>query len=321
MTRRLTLALLAASLAAYACRSEAPAPKPAESAPPAAAVAGDAPSPLAAYLPSSGTPAGWARTKPVQAYGPDNLWEFINGAAETYVSYGFQQALGTGFSHTGADVGVEIYEMAGTLHAFGIFAQERPPSAQALSAGEDAYANGNVVVFRKGACYAKLIAPASSQPGLAALTALAGSLAAKIPAGAPLPPALSAFPSANLVPNSRRFVPRDVLGQQGLVNGFEASYQEGNAVSRLVAIPFDTAKNAASAFASYRAFVSQSAKTSPAPRGTGDEAFSGTDTTHGHVLAARSGATMAISLGAQTEATAASLVGGYLRAAAAQDKR
>jgi hypothetical protein len=317
---RLTILVLLSALAAGACRREAQ--TPAQSGPPPAApAAADALSPLAAFLPPPGTPDGWTRTKPVQAYGPDNLWEFIDGAAETYVSYGFQNALSAGFTHAGAEVSLEVYEMADSVHAFGIYAQERPPSPQAVAVGDEGYANSNVLVFRKGACYVKIIAPRPDQPGVAAMTALAGHVAGSIPAGGPLPAELAAFPAKNLVPNSTRFLPKDVLGQRHLANGFEASYQDGATLSRLVVVPFASAKEAADAFARYRAFVSDGGKVRTAPRGAVDEAFSGDDRFSGRVFAARAGTTMAISLGAQADGAAASLVGEYLRAARGQDKR
>ena len=75
------------------------------------------------------------------------------------------------------------------------------------------------------------------------------------------------------------------------------------------------------AFARYRTFVAGGGQLRPAPKGTADEAFFGDDKFSGRVFAARAGATVAISLGAQAEATAASRVAGCLRAAQGQDKR
>ena len=115
-----------------------------------------------------------------------------------------------------------------------------------------------------------------------------------------------------------RFVPKDVLGQRDLVNGFEASYQDGPATSRLVVIPFASAGEAAASFARYRAFIAAAGALRPAAKGAADEAFSGNDKFAGPVFAARAGATIAISLGAQAEATAASRVAACLRAAQGQ---
>lgn len=319
MTIRLTLTWIVACLAAVSCGREAAPQKPGAAT--SASVPGQpAAAPetgLGSFLPAS----GWTRSKPSQSYSADTLWEFINGAADTYVSYGVQQALGAGLKQAGAEVDVEVYEMSDALHAFGIYAQELPPAPQFVDAGAEGYTHGNTLRFWKGAHYVKLTAVASAQPGPGALTELAKDIAMKVPAGESLPGVMSAFPPKDLVAHSIRFVPKDVLGQRDFVNGFEASYLDGQATSRLVIIPFSSAGEAASALARYRTFLAAGGALRPAPKGTADEAFLGTDTFSGPVLAARGGATVAISLGAQAAATAASRVAGCLRAAQGQDKR
>lgn len=322
MKTRRVIVLSLAVLAAGGCRQEAT-PSARTSTPPAgpAAAAADAATPLAEYLPPNGTPRGWTRATAIQAFGPDNLWEFIDGAAETYVSYGFQNALSTRYRGAGADVGLEVYEMADSLHAFGIFAQERPPAPSAVTAGDEGYVNGNVLVFRKGACYVKLTAATADRQSVSAMAALAAEVAKRIGAGEPLPAELAAFPRQTLVPHSVKFVPKDVLGQRSLANGFEASYQDGGATSRLVVIPFASVKEAADAFAGYRRFLADGGKVKPAPGRAGHEAFTAEDRFNGRVFAERAGRMMAISLGAQSDSAASSLVSDYLRSAAEQGKR
>ena len=318
MTTRLTLVLFLAALALGGCRGETPAQTPAASsnAPAAGEVKIVPETGLGAFLPSS----NWTRSKPSQPYSPDNLWEFIDGAADTYVSYGVQQALAAGFRQGGADVDVEIYEMADTLHAFGIYAQELPPTAQFIDVGTEGYTHGNVLRFRKGPHYVKVTSSAADRPGPAGLTALAKEIAARMPDGEMLPPALSAFPPKDLVPHSIRFIPKDVLGQRNLENGFEASYQDGATSTRLVVVPFASAKDAASAFARYRGFVAEGGKVRPASKGAADEAFAGDDRFSGRVFAARAGSTLVVSVGGQSDASAAALVVDYLKGRG-QDKR
>ena len=70
--------------------------KEASSVPAGAAVPADASLPATArqvltWLPGDKPVAGWKRTKAPQVFGPDNLWEFIDGAAETYLTFGFQE--------------------------------------------------------------------------------------------------------------------------------------------------------------------------------------------------------------------------------------
>ncbi len=302
---------LSAACALVACRGAQPAAKnvPTSSVRAASAVEVG----LAAYLPPESWLTGWTRSKSPQDYSADTLWEFIDGAAETYIGFGFQSALSAGYANAGSEVGVEIYQMADSLHAFGIYAQERPPAPQTLSVGVEGYANSNVLNFWKGACYVKLMAPGPDKPGLATMTSLARAISERVPDGAPLPRELAAFPARNLVAHSVKFLPRDVLGQRQLTNGFEAAYQDGPAVSRLVVVPFETPRDAASALAAYRAFVAEGGKLRAGMPKAGDEAFVGDDRFTGRVFAARSGSLLAVSVGAASDAAASALVNEYFR--------
>jgi hypothetical protein len=316
---KLTCVVLTVAIGLTACGGTPPtSPPPAATASPAGPAA--AQSGLAAYLPTAGALPGWARSKPPQTYTADTLWEFIDGAAETYVGFGFQEALSAGYAFGGSDVGIEIYQMADSVGAFGIYTQERPPAAQAVSAGVEGYANSNVLIFWKGPRYVKLIAAGPDKPGLAAVTALARAISDRMPDGGPLPRDLTSFPQGNLVPHSIKFVPKDILGQQYFTNGFEASYQDGQTASRLLVIPCATPADAASSFKRYRAFVGEGGKTRALSPTIADEAFAGTDRFSGRVVVVRAGAAVAISIGASSDAAASALVSEFLRARR-QEKR
>ena len=49
---------------------------------------------LAASIPLSAVEfpdvEGWEKTSEVKTYTPDNLWEYINGAADQFIEYGFR---------------------------------------------------------------------------------------------------------------------------------------------------------------------------------------------------------------------------------------
>ena len=192
MTLQSTVPALVLAIGLSACGGSQPGstPPPASAAPAAAA----ADTGLVAYLPAIGALAGWTRSKPPQAYSADNLWEFIDGAAETYVGFGVQDALSAGYTFGGADVSIEIYEVSDSLHAFGIYTQERPPAPRAVPVGAEGYLNSNVLIFWKGPCYVKLIAAEADKPGSAALATLAGAISEKLPGGAPLPPNSRSIP-------------------------------------------------------------------------------------------------------------------------------
>jgi hypothetical protein len=313
MTSQLTVPALVLAIGLGACGGSQPgSPPPSAAAAPGAAVAAD--TGLAAYLPAAGTLAGWTRSKPPQVYTADNLWEFIDGAAETYVGFGVQGALSAAYTFGGADVGIELYEMSDSLHAFGIYTQERPPAPQPVQVGAEGYAVSNVLIFWKGPCYVKLIATRPEKPGSAALAALAVAISEKLPAGEPLPRELAAFPKSNLVPHSIKLVPRDVLGQSYFANGFEAGYQNGPLASRLVVIPCATPSDAATSLGRYRAFVGHGEKTRALSARVGDEALAADDRYNGRIVAVRSGAILVISVGAASDAAGSALIAEYFRA-------
>jgi hypothetical protein len=313
MTSQMTVPALVLAIGLSACGGSQPGSTPTSgAAKPAVAAAAD--TGLAAYLPAAGTLAGWTRSKPPQAYSADNLWEFIDGAAETYVGFGVQDALSAGYTFGGADVGIEIYQASDSLHAFGIYTQERPPAPQAVPVGAEGYANSNVLVFWKGPCYVKLIASRPDKPGTAALTALASAISQKLPDGSPLPRELTVYPQKNLVPHSIKLVPRDVLGQSYFANGFEAGYQDGPVASRLIVIPCATPSEATTGLGRYRAFVGHGGKTRAVSPRVGDEAFAADDQYSGRVVVVRSGTFLVISVGAASDAAGSALIADYLRA-------
>jgi hypothetical protein len=308
-------------LSLVACGGQ-PASKPAASPAPAAAAAADAVSAsggsqLLGIIPPPGTPEGWSRTKPPQAFGADDLWEFIDGAAETYLAFGFQEALSAGHAFGGTEVTVEVYRMAGSLNAWGIFMQELPPSAGFLQLGRDGYAGSNVVVFWKGACYVKLTAPAADRPGQARLVALARAIADRLPEGDPLPPEIAWFPPDGLTPHSVRLVPKDILGQGYLANGFQAQYEVPTGACTLVVVPFDTPAAAAAALDRYGSFLASDGKARIALKGPGNGGFSGDAGFHGQVVALRFGARLVFALGAAGRPAATALAAGYITRASA----
>ena len=72
--------------------------------------------------------AGWCSEGPAGAYSSENLHEYVNGGAERYLGYGFQQLYVADFineQHSGSALRVEIYLMDSTANAYGIFSSDR----------------------------------------------------------------------------------------------------------------------------------------------------------------------------------------------------
>jgi hypothetical protein len=300
--------LFAAILAA--CGRERPAESP-QTAPPAATTA-SSPEEKAflALLPVTGAATNWSQTKDARRYGPGNLWEYIDGAAEQYLTYGFQELASAGYAHvsTEVDATVDLYKMADAVNAFGIYAQELSSSCEVLSVGVEGCYAGGALSFWSGPYFVKLTAFRDSAEVKQALLVLAAAVAGKLGAPGAPPREIGVFPAKNLVPRSVKYVPKDVLGQSFLANAFEAQYQEGTSAYKLLVIGFDTPDAAADGLARYKAFIGTGGKITGEFKAPGTGGFTGTDSFYGTVCAARSGTTMLVALGVPSEKAGLALI-------------
>lgn len=76
---------------------------------------------------------GWVRHGAAQAYAGDDLFTYINGGAEIYHEFGFEEVVVQDYrTDQGGTISLEIYRMTDPESAFGIFTFKRSPDGQAL---------------------------------------------------------------------------------------------------------------------------------------------------------------------------------------------
>ena len=304
---RVTFVLVISVLASAACgRDDTPRqPPPSDATRPAApAEALSANSrQLLGWLPDGGAVTGWTRTREPRRYGPGNLWEYINGAAESFLAFGFQEAATAGYADGARqlEVTVDIYRMSDPLGAYGMYAEERNPAATFLAVGAEGYRSGNVLNFWAGPCYVKLTAPREDPALAAGLESLATEVARRIGHQGARPAAFDRFPSAGMVPHSYKVVPKDVLGQSYLANGFEAQYKDGTTAWKLLLVPFEADEGASGALDEYRGFLASAGSPPRTITAPGNGGFVGKDGYYGLVAAARAGRYLGIAVGAPSE--------------------
>jgi len=267
-----------------------------------------------AWLPGERSATGWKRSKPPQVFGAGNLWEFIDGAADTYVGYGFEELVSVTCTDAqlGAEATIDVYRMADALNAFGIYAQERNPRATFLSVGAEGYEAPNVLTFWNGRYYVKLRAVPAGPRVAASLRVLAQRISERIGPPANLARAIPAFPPTGQVPHSIRYLPRDVLGQAYLSNGFEVQYTAGATRWRLTTAAFGAAEQAATALNRYKTFVASSGHVAREIASPGEGGFVGSDPYNGLLVAVRAGGRLVVALGAPSERAAMETIGALL---------
>lgn len=197
----------------------------------------------AALLP--GLP-GWATPKAPARYGPDNLYEYINGAADGFLDCDFHELVTQVYEAAGSkSLTVEIYRHADPDTAYGMYSQERPAVGRFLAIGAEGYHEPGILNFVKGACYVKLSAFGLGDQDREPLERCGRAIAEKITGPAGLPLLLQAFPKEGQVAGSQRYLRRNILGYSFLESAFTATYlRNGKPVSLWLFAPPRTRQSA-----------------------------------------------------------------------------
>ncbi len=259
---------------------------------------------LLALLPAKNEVPGWGMAQPPRSFSSGDLWEFIDGAADGYLAYGFQEVVTADYSQegTGSQAVVDVYRMKDPLNAFGIYTQERNPEYPFLKIGNEGYSGGTSVNFWTGTYYVKITTFDEKDAVKQEMIKLANAVAGKVATPGAEPAEVSWFPKPNQLPHTVVYIPKDVLAQSYFANGFEAKYKAGNVEYKLILIGMETPAAAQDALARYHQFLSTAGKGVKDLKAPGDGGFSGTDSFYGNMAAVRAGKNIAVALGVASEA-------------------
>jgi hypothetical protein len=161
-------------------------------------------------------------------YLPDNLWDFINGAADNYLAYGFVDLHVAEYKKGKAVIKLEIYRHSGNTLAFGIYSSERSPSFRFMNLGAQGYIADGSINFFKGNYYVKIKTYSKKEKVLQAEETLANKVAVMLTGEAAMPAILSQFPAEGKKVNEETFINESVLGHSFLNKAFKAAYQVGS---------------------------------------------------------------------------------------------
>ncbi len=171
---------------------------------------------------------GFKRVMDYPVYVPENLWDFINGAADNYLAYDFIELHVAEYKKGKEVIKLEIYKHDGNTPAFGIYASERSPSFNFVNLGAQGYIVDGAINFFKGDYYIKIRTFSKKAKTLSAAETLAYMTADALPGKAEMPSALLQFPAEGKRINEEAFINSNVLGHNFLNRAFRAYYQSGN---------------------------------------------------------------------------------------------
>jgi len=147
---------------------------------------------------------GWVLSPEAEVYRRDNLYEYIDGAAELYISYGFGKLFTRRYQRAGQpEITADLFDMGGPGSAFGIFAHSQEDPGKEI--GQDSEYLDGLLRFWQGRYYVSLLCSPETPESRLALMELGRRLAEKIPSAASRPRALSLLPPTRLLAASIRF--------------------------------------------------------------------------------------------------------------------
>jgi hypothetical protein len=169
---------------------------------------------------------GWKQSGEIQTFVPKTLFEYINGAADLYLSYDFEELKVAEYvNEKKASVIVDVYRHASPTHAFGIYSQERLPNTNFLNVGVQGYIEKNLLNFLMGTYYIKINSFRTGTEDQEVLLTFGKKVAENLGEKGSFPSLLATFPSEGKVKNSDKFISKKFLGYPFLHSAFTADYE------------------------------------------------------------------------------------------------
>jgi hypothetical protein len=177
---------------------------------------------------------GWEQSGTKREYTADNLYEYMDGNAESYLLYGFVRMQGITCISGQTKFVIDVSEMEDSDLTYGMFASNRDPNQPIVNIAMGGQIQPRRASFAKGKYYAE-IAASPEGDHTAALQAFAAKMEPLLEGRNTPPEALDWFAKEGLT--SVRLVPESVLGLRQLKRGYVAKYAQGQAFIVLEATP------------------------------------------------------------------------------------
>jgi len=203
---------------------------------------------------------GWKADGQDGIYDRKTLYDYIDGAAEVYLAYDFQQVLARRFvKFDQPAITADIFHMRSSEDAYGIFSFER--EAGDVGIGQDSEYAAGFLRFWKGKFFVSVLADRETPASREAVMGIGRAIADKIKPDGARPKILTFLPPKDLIPTSIRYfhqksgldyhyfvADKNVLGLDEKTDAVLAQYKMGKSKARLLIVGYPNANSAATAF-------------------------------------------------------------------------
>lgn len=199
---------------------------------------------------------GWEVLEEDQVFDRESLYEYIDGGAELYLSYGFHEVVNRRYANPEQpDIIVDLFDMGSSPNAFGVFTHSRETVEDDFGQGST-YTEG-LLLFWKDRFYVSILASPETPELKAAVFDLARKIDSAIEREGPLPAILTLLPRESLLEESIRYFHHHIwlnahyyIADQNILHIDEnteavlAKYGEPDDRSILLLVMYQTEENA-----------------------------------------------------------------------------
>jgi hypothetical protein len=219
---------------------------------------------------------GWTLIQEYPVYYPESLWDYINGAADAYLSYLFEDLhIAEYKNQEGTIIKAEVYRHKSPEYSFGIYSIERTPEYDFQDYGTQGYAEESLVHYISGKYYVKVTTNSSGEEIQKAVVLVANRVAEMLGDPGPLPEPLKSFPETGKVIHSGKFISDNFLGHHFMSRVFTADYKDGDEDFMLFLMENDTGEECQKILEAYYTFTGQTVELKEGPHTITDK-YNGT---------------------------------------------
>lgn len=169
---------------------------------------------LAEALPEPGSVPGWMPSSEVQSFDQNNLYDLVDGQADSFFAYGFENVVVREYENVaGETVRIEVWQLATPADAYGLLSSTRAGQPVAVGNGGDGDP-GRRLDFWQDRFVVRLFAPSPLSDST--LETFAEVISANLPKGGSEPPLLQRLPTEGMVEQSQVYFHSEISIQDRL---------------------------------------------------------------------------------------------------------
>ena len=132
-------------------------------------------------FPPTNAVAGWEKTSETRTFAAKDLWQYVDGDAEQYLSAGVVFTSTSDYKFQGKlEATVDVHTMNDPGGAHKILANGQTKDAKTIALGDECVQYAQSIIFRKGNALVRIVAYESTPDAPQALLALAHGVEAKL---------------------------------------------------------------------------------------------------------------------------------------------